>query len=354
MHNAATQPAKVLLIEDSEAYRFIIHDTLIRQSPGRFQLTSAQNLAEGLRLLRQSTPDVILLDLGLPETSGFLTFQRIQAAAPKAPIIILTAVDDETLAMRAVREGAQDFIVKEDASRETLTRAIRYAIERNRTDQSLRELSGRLLKVQDDERRRIARELHDVTAQNLAALGMNLAQLQTLIATQPSRAQTVLADCRAAVEQCTSEVRTLSYLLHAPLLDELGLTDAIRDYADGFSRRSHIRVDLEIAPNFPRLTPDQELALFRILQEALSNVHRHSQSPTASVRLTVDGRSIALTVEDRGRGVPEGVTIDSALGVGLQGMRERMRQLGGRLELALRPAGGACVTATLPITTDSA
>ena len=347
------QVIRALLIEDSAGYTYIIRDMLMRQTAGQFELHTADSLESGLKAIVGTEPQVVLLDLGLPESAGYATFQQVQAVNPDVPIIILTAVDDEALATRAVREGAQDFLVKERVDRDLLTRSIRYAIERQQVDRELRDLSGRLLKIQDEERRRIARELHDVTAQNLAALGMNLSLLQGLIQTQPERAREMVSDCRGVVDKCTQELRTLSYVLHAPLLDELGLAGAVRDYADGFSKRSRIRVDLEVPAEFPRLGAEQENALFRVLQEGLNNVHRHSGSPTASVRLEHSDLEIALVIEDAGRGLPSDLAPGdlaslTALGVGIQGMRERMRQLGGRLELTSLGRSGTRVRASLP------
>ena len=152
-------------------------------------------------------------------------------------------------------------------------------------------------------------------------------------------------------DACSTELRTLSYLLHAPLLDELGLAGAVRDYADGFSRRSDIRVDLEIDAKLGELTKEMQGTLFRVLQEALNNVRRHSGSKTASLRLFRRGSEVLLEVEDSGRGLPGGVTDTDVsvvgLGVGILGMRERLRQLGGRLEVT-SGTGGTLVRGILP------
>lgn len=257
------------------------------------------------------------------------------------------------MATKAVRSGAQDYLVKDHADKSSLPRAIRYAVERGRVEEQLRHLSGRLLHLQDEERRRIARALHDSTAQTLAALSMRLALLEKQSGALPPDARTLLDECRACTEQCVSEVRTTSYLLHPPLLDELGLTGAIREYADGFAERSRIRVDLELPPCYTRLPVDQETAIFRVMQEALANIHRHSGSVTASVALTQTGSEIRLSVRDAGKGIPSdklssGNTA-AGLGVGIAGMRERMRQLGGHLHIA-SDRSGTTVAAVLPLT----
>ncbi|MBX3027311.1 PAS domain-containing protein [bacterium] len=220
-----------------------------------------------------------------------------------------------------------------------------------RAEASLRHLSAQLLRSQDEERRRIARELHDTTAQNLAALLLKLKRLGTPIAALGGDAPDILADCWALAEQCSNELRTVTYLLHPPLLDELGLAGAVREYVDGFARRSGLRADLEIASDLGRSSRASELTLFRVLQEALSNAHRHSGSPTVSIRLLRTAAEVRLEVRDAGRGL--GAPSDAPpaaqgrVGVGIAGMRERLRHLGGRLEIASSERGTR-ITAVLP------
>lgn len=215
------------------------------------------------------------------------------------------------------------------------------------------QLSGRLLQLQDEERRRIARELHDTTAQSLAALGLNLDLLQGAAPRLTAKAKGLLEDSRAVADQCAREIKTLSYLLHPPLLDELGLVGAIRDYADGFAVRSGIRIALEVPAAMGRFPKDVELALFRVLQEGLANVHRHARTTAASIRLTAEAGNVRLCIQDRGCGMARSARAALAqapnglLGVGILGMKERLRQLGGRLEIDSNKAG-TTVTAILP------
>jgi len=223
--------------------------------------------------------------------------------------------------------------------------------ELDQANQGLRDLTARLLKLQDDERRRIARELHDSVGQMLAALGMNLAslggELQRLLAT----AKTV-TDSEGLVRQMTQEIRTISHLLHPPLLDEAGLASALRWYTEGFGARSHIQVTLEFADDVGRLPNELETTVFRVVQECLTNVHRHAESPTAKVRITRSGRYLSVEVSDGGKGIlPEKqaeLASAGTPGVGLRGMRERVRQLGGDLEICSN-GKGTLVNAKLPI-----
>jgi PAS domain S-box-containing protein len=201
--------------------------------------------------------------------------------------------------------------------------------------ESLRQLAGRLLRLQDEERRRLARELHDGTAQTLATLKVNLAVIEKSAAMLEPRARHALAESLVLAEQCLREVRTVSYLLHPPALDELGLQSALNWYVHGFVERSGIRVDLDLPTSFGRLSRDLEMTLFRIVQESLVNIHRHSGSRTARIRILRSSDEVKMEVSDKGRGMPGGKARDRnlRLGVGIPGMQERVRQLGGRLEI---------------------
>jgi len=246
-------------------------------------------------------------------------------------------------------------VVRGDDGKPTMMQGTAQDItERKQTDAELRELTGRLLRLEDGERQRIARELHDTTAQELAAISMNLAVLKARAPELKVGAQAILAETIALTDRCASEVRTMSYLLHPPALEALGLAGAGRDYIDGFARRSGLRVDLEISGDFGRLPAETELALFRVLQESLVNIHRHSGSRKASIRLARTTDQIRLEVRDTGRGMKK--TDDplaegppaGGLGVGIPGMRERMRQLGGQLQIQSN-AQGTSVIATVPV-----
>jgi PAS domain S-box-containing protein len=222
---------------------------------------------------------------------------------------------------------------------------------RKHAEAALRELSGRLLAAQDAERRRIARELHDTTAQTLAALCMNLTMLETQIPGAPERAGQLLADALALGARAAQEVRTMSYLLHPPILEHAGLAGAIKEYAAGFSRRSGIQVQVNIGDGVGRFPPEVELALLRLVQESLGNVHRHSGSPTAAIGLRLLDGTVVLDVADAGKGfrLPEGAAEgEEHIGVGIAGMRERLRHLGGRLEIESSQRG-TTVRATLPL-----
>jgi signal transduction histidine kinase len=216
---------------------------------------------------------------------------------------------------------------------------------------SLRQLSADLMRVQDDERRRIARELHDSIGQYLAALKMNLARLKEWV---PDSGASVLADSEQVVDLCLSETRTISHLLHPPLLDESGLLSAAKWYLEGFSKRSGIEVTLDAQEDLGRLPQDIETALFRALQESLTNVHRHSESKKVDITIRQHGREVLLNVRDYGCGFSpqllQEVNCGRAGGIGMTGLRERIAVLGGLFEVVSSDPG-ALIKVRLPLRT---
>jgi len=216
--------------------------------------------------------------------------------------------------------------------------------------EQLRELSNRLLKTQDDERRRIARELHDSAGQLITVLGMNLAGIAQRVGQNPSLCETV-EDTQNLVQQLSREIRTTSYLLHPPLLDENGLSQAIHWYMQGLKERSDLEIELSVPEDFGRLPADLELTIFRIVQEGLTNIHRHSGSKTATIRLSRSADSVLLRIEDHGKGIsPEKLAALRAqrTGVGITGMRERVRHLKGVMDIQSNGTG-ATISVTFPV-----
>jgi PAS domain S-box-containing protein len=220
--------------------------------------------------------------------------------------------------------------------------------------QQLRELSSRLQQTQDEERRHIARELHDSAGQLIAALGMNLASMTQHMRKNPVLGKT-LDDSQSLVQQLNKEIRTTSYLLHPPLLDENGLPEAIRWYVEGLMERGNLIVELNIAEDFGRLPDDAELAVFRVVQECLTNIHRHSGSKTARIQLTRNAERITVTIQDAGRGIPpeklDGIQAQRS-GVGIAGMRERIRHFKGAMNIH-SDGSGTTISVMLPIGTAS-
>ena len=225
--------------------------------------------------------------------------------------------------------------------------------ERKQAEEALHQLSTRLLQLQDEERRRLGRELHDSLAQSVLAVNLNLAQAAQSSDSLSERGRHALGEARRLLQEMSREIRTLSYLLHPPLLDELGLVSAIKEYAEGFSERSGVNLELNLQSGFGRLPQEAETALFRIVQESLTNIQRHSGSQTATIRLRGDSNCVDLEVSDQGHGMDKNAVehrngFGPRLGVGILGMRERMTQLGGKLEIASN-SSGTTVRVTIPL-----
>ena len=208
-----------------------------------------------------------------------------------------------------------------------------------------------MLVTQDEERRRIARELHDSAGQSLAALkGIDLARMEADMKHNPSLLAKSINDAQDRIRLLSQEIRTTSYLLHPPLLDEMGLSSALRWYTEGLAERSGLNIKLSVADDLQRLAPELELTIFRLVQECLTNIHRHSGSKTAQIRVARELNKIYVEVQDQGHGMSQKRIAEArskGVGVGITGMRERVRQLRGELVIE-SDAGGTRITATFP------
>jgi PAS domain S-box-containing protein len=271
--------------------------------------------------------------------------------------VIITRIRDDAGRLLGFGKVTRDFTERIRADQ-----ALQQEIEERReaerklrlSEKSLRQLSVCLLQSQDEERRRIGRDLHDSVGQYLAAVKMKLDSLKSCAERNQVTDIKGLTECAQFTDEAIKDVRTISYLLYPPLLEELGLKSAITWYVDGFTERSGIQTTVEIAADIGRMPHNLEVALFRVLQESLTNVHRHSGSPTAIVHLLSSNNIVTLQVIDKGQGIRaetlehSGQDWTSALGVGLRGINERIRQLGGSLEVSSH-AGGTTITATVPL-----
>jgi two-component system NarL family sensor kinase len=220
-----------------------------------------------------------------------------------------------------------------------------------RTADALRNLSGRLLQIRDEERRRIARDLHDSTGQKIAALKMALGRVRRAVG---GKGNPEIVEAEELSDEISKDLRTVSYLLHPPMLEELGLAEALSNYVAGFAGRADLKINLEVEKEFPRIAEENELAIFRVVQEALTNVIRHSGAKTARVALQIESDSVVVEVSDDGRGMTNGAKVDGTaskpltLGVGITGMRERVRLLRGRLDVK-STSSGTTVRASVPV-----
>jgi two-component system, NarL family, sensor kinase len=231
--------------------------------------------------------------------------------------------------------------------------AIRDNTSRKQAEAAMRELAGRVFRVQDEERKRIARELHDSTATNLVALSMNLSVAERSSKALDDEGRTALSESLALAKQISGEIRTVAYLLHPPLLHDLGLAAALRWFLEGFSERTGVQVNLDAPGDLAGLPSAVEGTLFRVVQESLTNVRRHSGSPIAMVRIQRQDTEVVLEVSDQGKGISRETLEEerdtaSHLGLGIAGMRERVQEIGGRLEVQ-SGHNGTTVKVLLPL-----
>ena len=379
---------KILAVDDNEALRYSLARTL---RDAGYQVVEATTGSEALRLATQG-PDLITLDVHLPDMMGFEVCRRLKADSATAHIPILhlssTFIDPEAR-VQGLANGADAYLAEpidraelvatvgallrlknaenlarqqaaaaEDARRElaglnaTLEQKVAERTSELRTaNANLRELSTQLLRTQDEERRRIARDLHDSVGQLLVAIKMNNAIIAGHVPHDSPEILEALRSNESSVDEIIRGVRTISHLLHPPLLDETGLVSALRWYVEEFSSRSGIKVDCDCDASAVRLPRELETDLFRIAQECLGNVHRHSSSSTASVRFYIDRDKAHLAVKDDGHGIPIERQREIAMGgggVGLRGMRERVAQAGGELQMTSNSTG-TTVAVTVPI-----
>ena len=242
-----------------------------------------------------------------------------------------------------------------DGTFDQLVLIVQDVTERKKSEQRLAELTARLLKTQDDERRRIARDLHDDTAQAIGVILLNLARVKKSLNSADQKAMDRLNESMALASQSLKEIRTLSYVLHPPLLDQAGLSTALQWYVKGFEERSGVKVKfLDEGSGGRRMPSDVECSLFRVVQECLTNIRRHTNSETAKIRLTTTKERVVLQVRDEGttlnqsHSTAESVDEFEGLGVGIPGMKHRLKQLGGDLQVQ-SAAKGTIVTATVPV-----
>lgn len=282
--------------------------------------------------------------------------RRKQSSLNSAVVALTLETKDREKAEEALRKAHSELegrvAERTSALSQALAEVEREVQERKEAEDQLRQLSTKLMSLQDEERRRIARDLHDTTGQTLAAMKMILATLQRAGAAVPDVCR-LAGELNVLIDEASKEIRTTSYLLHPPLLDESGIASAAQWFVEGFAKRSQIAVHCDIPDGMQRLSRNCELALFRVLQECLTNIHRYSAASTAGVRLQLDDGKLIFEVSDNGRGIAEDRLrqlhdTDGSAGVGIAGMRERIRELGGQLKIDSGKSG-TIVSVVIPM-----
>jgi signal transduction histidine kinase len=379
-----TKDITILAVDDNDAIRYSLSRAL---QGGGYRVIEARNGTETLRLADDS-PDLITLDVHLPDMDGFEVCRRLKANPRTAhiPVLHISATVTDTENRVRGLETADGYLA-EPVSREELLATVGSLLRLKRAErearlqaseaekarqelkeahnelelrvqertkelsertEQVRELSAKLLSLQDEERRRLARELHDSTGQMLAAMKMVLDEMR--IEAKEQKFAALVNQSIELNDEMSRQLRTMSYLLHPPLLDEVGLPSALRWYTEGFAERSAIKVDLQVSDGFDRLPQEMEIAIFRVVQECLTNIHRHSGSPTASVRLNRTNDAVDVEISDTGQGIAsDRVRGDRIVsGVGLMGIEERMRQFGGSVKVT-SSENGTLVNAGIPL-----
>ena len=341
----------VLIVDDDATAR----ETLIAMLEGEnYQLELATNGPEAIQMADQLHPDLILLDVMMPGMNGYEVCRRIRSTPQLAevPIILLTALDDRSALLQGIQSGADDFLTKPldrtelSARVRTITRLNRYHILMEQREQ-LRQMAERVVVAQEQERQRISRDLHDDLGQALTTHLISLRNLQDDLSIPVA---TLFERLQALYDQSYEifvKIRRLAHDLRPPVLDALGLRLAMETYCAEFSRRTHLPVTFEVDPSLPVLPDIFNVTLYRVLQEALTNVIKHSQATQVWVELNVENKMIALTVQDNGRGFAEGEPKSN--GIGLAGLRERLTIAGGILTINSNPKRGTILSIQVPL-----
>ena len=372
--DAGSRP-RILIADDNSDMR----QYLARLLAEHYEIETVPDGQAAIEAARERLPNLVLSDVMMPVLDGFQLLQAIREdeRTRRIPVVLLSARAGEESRVEGMHAGADDYLIKPFSARELLARiSARLEIARlqgegeqqyrelaesleiqvhARTEQleqrtaelvrqseDIRNLSAQLLQIQDEERRHIARELHDSAGQTLTVLGINLAQLAEQVKTKAPDLAPQAETSQGLVQQLQQEIRTASYLLHPPLLDENGLASALGWYTQGLTERTGLNIELNVPKDFGRIQKDIELVVFRLVQECLTNIHRHSGSKTATIRLTREADTIVLEVRDGGRGIsPEKLAQlqSGGSGVGIRGMRERIAQFSGTMSIESNSEG---------------
>ena len=393
---------KVLLVEDSPSDAALLRESLEQCGFESFTFTHAETLAEAIALLRREPFDLLLLDLSLPDSTGADTFRHARVAAPHLPIVLLTGVEDEQIGLEAVRHGIQDYLVKGQAYGRQTSRAIRFAIERKRSEEALKEAEvalqhernllevrvrertaelseanralqaemlqrqqaqeahrlvlRRLFEAQETERGRISRELHDRLGQDMTALKLGLQLLRKHGPFSPPAQETV-GRLDKLIQDLMRDVHRLAWELRPSALDDLGLELALQRYITEWSETALVPVDFHSdGLDGDRLPLEIESTLYRVALEALTNIVRHASARRVSVLLERRGLRVSLIVEDDGLGFDVDAVLASPSGqdkLGIIGMEERLSLVGGSLEIESAPGSGTTLFARLPLSDSS-
>ena len=350
---------KLLLIEDNPGDARLFEINLNENAVDDYHVDRADSLENAFEKLGQNTYDVVVSDLGLPDSVGLNTFHSIYAFLPFTPIIVITGhYDNQELGIEAVKKGAQDFLTKgelgELGGSRVLQRSIRYAIERNNIESALRQAENALITAvvdgQEKERKRIAKDLHDGFGQIMSAIKLNLNSLVTNADKLPEDKRKIYETLGSLIDTGTREIRTISRNLMPAFLADDGLIEAIRNLCDITANSNTISIDFHTNVNDLNLGSNANVGLFRIIQELINNMLKHSNANSGNIQLVSHGNSIVLMVEDNGVGFDSSKQT-KASGLGLKNIVARVKSMNGAINIDSRPGNGTTITAEIPIKT---
>jgi signal transduction histidine kinase len=347
----------VLLVEDNSGDIHLLRRMLLGHESSQFELTCVEKLAEALEKKDQPPFDVILLDLSLPDSMGLESFLAIQTSFPSVPVVVLTGLTDETLAIQAVRQGAQDYLVKGQVDKNLLVRAIRYAIERKQAGEKLlgyqkrlRSLTSKITLTQEQERRRIAIDLHDHIGQPLALAKIKLGFLPEM----PGEAnlREPVQEIRSLLDQAIQYTRSLTFDLSSPVLYEMGFEAAVEAFVDQFGSQHRLCTEFHHDDAVTPLSDEVRNVLFRAVQELLVNIVKHAHADKVTVSIQKVDDDICITVTDNGVGFDPALIHpipNKSGGFGLFNIHERLDLLNGRLHVDSGPGKGTRIILRAPL-----
>lgn len=339
---------KILLIEDNPGDARLIKEYLSDVKNQKISLTTAVTLDKGMNILENEFIDVILLDLKLPDSEGLSSFDKIFTVSPNIPVIVLTGLNDENTAIKAVQMGAQDYLVKDKVEGDLLIRSIRYAIERKRAEEEHQKLleqrirSLAIIEAQENERRRISRELHDGLGQLLSAAKLNIGMIEFAQNQSKERAGEILKQIDTIVSKAIVEARRIAHDLRPTTLDDFGLIPALRILCQEFSKLTGIKVKFQVSQLLERIEPKVEIAIYRIIQESFNNISKYAEATEVSLDLYRKENYVYVRVKDNGSGfdVDSSKSKKTGHGFGLLNMKERAELVGGKVEILSTPGQG--------------
>lgn len=340
---------KILLIEDNPGDARLIKEYLTDVKNLKLHLSTAIRLEEGIGILENELIDIILLDLKLPDSEGLGSFDKIFSITPNIPIIVLTGLNDENTAIKAVQMGAQDYLVKDKVESDLLIRSIRYAIERKRAEEEHQKLleqrirSLAIIEAQENERRRISRELHDGLGQLLSAAKLNIGMIEFAQNQGKDRAGEIIKQIDTIISKAIVEARRIAHDLRPTTLDDFGLIPALRILCQEFSKLTGIKVKFQVSQLLERIEPKVEIAIYRIIQESFNNISKYAEASDVSLDLYRKDNFVYVRVKDNGIGFDVEASNKSKKtghGFGLLNMKERAELVGGKVEIISNPGKG--------------